>query len=145
MRRGIEDPPGGLSIRTPLRVNMADKEARGVKYILLIYGDEREWTSMSQEELAKVYEQHGAYGDAMVKAGVMRGGYELQPVATATSLRFTNGKPKTSDGPFAETKEQLGGYYIIEVDTLDQAIEWAEKMPAMSSGTVEIRPLGMGS
>ena len=116
-----------------------------MKYILLIYGDEREWTSMSQEELAKVYEQHGAYGEAMVKAGVMRGGYELQPVATATSLRFTNGKPKTSDGPFAETKEQLGGYYIIEVDTLDQAIEWAEKMPAMSSGTVEIRPLGMGS
>jgi hypothetical protein len=145
MRRAIEEPPGGLSIRTTLCVNKADKEARGMKYILLIYGDEREWTSMSQEELAKVYEQHGAYGEAMVKAGVMRGGYELQPVATATSLRFTNGKPKTSDGPFAETKEQLGGYYIIEVDTLDQAIEWAEKMPAMSSGTVEIRPLGMGS
>jgi hypothetical protein len=81
----------------------------------------------------------------MVAAGVMRGGYELQPVTTATSLRFSNGKAKTHDGPFAETKEQLGGYYIIEVDTLDQAIEWAEKMPAMDSGTVEIRPLGMGS
>jgi hypothetical protein len=115
-----------------------------VKYILLIYGDEREWTSWPKEELAKVYEQHGAYSEAMTKAGVMRGEYELQPVATATSLRFTNGKPKTFDGPFAETKEQLGGYYIIEVDTLDQAIEWAEKMPAMMSGTVEIRPLGMG-
>ena len=115
-----------------------------MKYILLIYGDEREWTSMSKEDMAKVYEEHGAYSDAMVKAGVMRGGYELQPVATATSLRFTNGKPKTSDGPFAETKEQLGGYYIVEVDTLDQAIEWAEKMPAMGSGTVEIRPLGAG-
>jgi hypothetical protein len=116
-----------------------------MKYILLIYGDEREWTSMSKEEMAKIYEQHGAYSDAMVKADVMRGGYELQPVATATSLRFTNGKAKTYDGPFAETKEQLGGYYIIEVDTLDQAIEWAEKMPAMGSGTVEIRPLGQGS
>jgi hypothetical protein len=117
-----------------------------VKYILLIYGDEREWTSLSEEEMAKVYEQHGAYGEAMAKAGVMRGGYELQPVATATSLRFTDGgRPKTFDGPFAETKEQLGGYYIIEVDTLDQAIEWAAKMPAMGSGTVEIRPLGMGS
>jgi hypothetical protein len=116
-----------------------------VKYILLIYGDEREWTSMSEEEMAKVYEQHGAYSEAMVQAGVMRGGYELQPVSTATSLRFTNGKPKTHDGPFADTKEQLGGYYIIEVDTLDQAIELAEKMPAMASGTVEIRPLGMGS
>jgi hypothetical protein len=116
-----------------------------VKYILLIYGDEREWTSLPQEEMARVYEQHGAYGAALEKAGVMRGGYELQPVATATSLRFTNGTPKTFDGPFAETKEQLGGYYIIEVDTLDQAIEWAAKMPAMGSGTVEIRPLGMGS
>jgi hypothetical protein len=116
-----------------------------VKYILLIYGDEREFTSMPEAELAKVYEAHGAYGAAMEKAGVMRGGYELQPVATATSLRFTDGKPKTFDGPFAETKEQLGGYYIIEVDSLDQAIEWAEKMPAMGSGTVEIRPLGQGS
>jgi hypothetical protein len=116
-----------------------------MKYILLIYGDEREWTSMSQEEMAKIYEAHGAYSDAMVEAGVMRGGYELQPVATATSVRFTNGTPKTSDGPFAETKEQLGGYYIIEVDTLDQAIDWAEKMPAMASGTVEIRPLGQGA
>ena len=104
-----------------------------MKYILLIYGDEREWTSMSEEALAKVYEAHGAYGAAMEKAGVMRGGYELQPVATATSVRFGDGKPKTFDGPFAETKEQLGGYYIIEVDSLDQAIEWAEKMPAMSS------------
>jgi len=56
-----------------------------------------------------------------------------------------NGKVSTTDGPFAETKEQLGGYYIIEVDTLDQAIEWAEKMPAMDSGTVEVRPLGQGS
>ena len=116
-----------------------------MKYILLIYGDEREWTSMSEAEMAKVYEDHGAYSEAMAKAGVMRGGYELQPVTTATSLRFTNGTPKTVDGPFAETKEQLGGYYIIEVDTLDQAIEWAARMPGMSSGTVEIRPLGMGS
>ncbi len=115
-----------------------------MKYILLIYGDERKFATMSQDDLAKVYEAHGAYGKAMAEAGVMRGGYELQPVATATSLRFTNGKAKTFDGPFAETKEQLGGYYVIEVDTLDQAIEWAEKMPAMASGTVEIRPLGMG-
>ena len=126
-----------MSIRAGLRVNMAEKEDSAVKYILLIYGDEREWTSMSKEDMAKVYEEHGAYSDEMVKAGVMRGGYELQPVATATSLRFTDGKPKTFDGPFAETKEQLGGYYIVEVDTLDQAIEWAEKMPAMGSGTVE--------
>jgi hypothetical protein len=116
-----------------------------MKYILLIYSDEQKWAAMSKEELAKVYEQHGAYGEAMTRAGVLRGGYELQPVATATSLRFTQGKPKTHDGPFAETKEQLGSYYVIEVDTLDEAIDWAQKMPGMSSGTVEIRPLGMGA
>ncbi|HYC60655.1 MAG TPA: YciI family protein [Thermoanaerobaculia bacterium] len=115
-----------------------------MKYILLIYGDEKEWESLSPEEMQKVYAEHGAYAQAMEKAGVMRGGYELKPVSTATTLRFTGGKPTTFDGPFAETKEQLGGYYLIEVDNLEQALEWAAKMPAMHSGSVEVRPLGMG-
>ena len=114
-----------------------------MKYILLIYGDEREWEAIPPEELAKLYQAHQAYGEAMEKAGVVRGGAELKPTTTATSIRFTGGKPKTFDGPFAETKEQLGGYYVIEVDNLEQAIEWAEKMPGMNSGTVEVRPLGM--
>lgn len=114
-----------------------------MKYILLIYGNEREWESMSQEEMSKIYEEHRAYGEAMEKAGVIRGGAELKPTSTATSVRFTNGKPKTFDGPFAETKEQLGGYYVIDVGDLEQALAWAEKMPGMSSGTVEIRPVGM--
>jgi hypothetical protein len=112
-----------------------------MKYILLIYGDENTWQSMSQAEMEKLYAAHGAYGAEMEKAGVARGGSELKPVSTATSLRFTQGRPTLVDGPFAETKEQLGGYYIIEVDTLEQAIAWAEKMPGMTSGTVEIRPL----
>jgi hypothetical protein len=117
-----------------------------MKYILLIYGDERVWTSMSKEELEKIYAGHMAYSDDMTKAGVLRGGAELKPVSTATSVRFAgNGRPKTVDGPFAETKEQLGGYYLIEVDNLEQAIEWAQKMPAMTEGTVEIRPLGAGA
>jgi hypothetical protein len=91
--------------------------------------------------MEKVYAAHGAYGEEMTKAGVLRGGAELQPVTTATSVRFATGRPRTMDGPFAETKEQLGGYYLIEVDNLDQAIHWAEKMPGMTEGTVEIRPL----
>lgn len=115
-----------------------------MKYALLIYGDESVWASMPQAEMEKIYAEHGAYGVAMTEAGVLRGGEELQPVATATSLRFANGRPKTVDGPFAETKEQLGGFYVIEVDTLDQALEWAAKMPGMSHGTVEVRPLGAG-
>jgi hypothetical protein len=72
----------------------------------------------------------------------MVGGAELKPVATATSVRFGSGQPRIVDGPFAETKEQLGGYYVIDVDNLDQALEWARKMPGMTTGTVEVRPLG---
>ena len=114
-----------------------------MKYILLIYGDEK--VSMTQDQMQKVYEGHKAYGEAMTKAGVIRGGAELKPVSTATTLRFTNGKPKTLDGPYAETKEQLGGYYIIECDNIEGALEWAAKMPGMTSGAVEVRPLGMGA
>jgi hypothetical protein len=116
-----------------------------MKYILLIYGDETVWSSMSEADAQKIYAGHQAYGEKMAKAGVIRGGAELKPTATATSLRFKSGKPTMSDGPFAETKEQLGGYYIIEVDNLEQAIDWASQMPSMTSGTVEIRPLGAGA
>ena len=115
-----------------------------MKYILMIYGDESRWDTMSQDEKQVIYEGHNAYGQALEAAGVMRGGYELKPIATATTLRFTGGKPATLDGPFAETKEQLGGYYVIEVDNLEQALEWAARMPGMTEGAVEVRPLGMG-
>jgi hypothetical protein len=113
-----------------------------VKYILLIYGDERVWESMDQKTMEEVYAAHTAYGAAMEQAGVLRGGAELKPTATATTVRFGGATPRTLDGPFAETKEQLGGYYLIEVDDLEQALAWAEKMPAMGGGCVEVRPLG---
>lgn len=116
-----------------------------MKYILLIYGDESGWESMSSEEMEKIYAEHTSYGEALDKAGAMRGGAELKPTSTATTVRFSGGKARTVDGPFAETREQLGGYYIIEVDNLEQAIEWAEKMPGMHEGSVEIRPLGAGA
>jgi hypothetical protein len=77
----------------------------------------------------------------MTKAGIMRGGSELKPVSSATTVRFTSGKPATLDGPFAETKEQLAGYYLIEADNLETALEWAGKMPGMTDGAVEVRPL----
>lgn len=113
-----------------------------MQYILLIYGDESVWADMDEDAMRRVYSEHSAYGEAMEKAGVLRGGAELQPTATATTLRFDDGTPMTVDGPFAETKEQLGGYYLIETDDLDQALAWAAKMPAMAGGCVEVRPLG---
>ena len=122
----------------------ADGETN-MKYILLIYGDEQVGASMSQEDMQKMYAEHSAYGEAMGKAGIIRGGSELKPVSTATTLRFTNGKSAILDGPFAETKEQLAGYYLIEVENLEQALEWAAKMPGMTSGAVEVRPLGASS
>ena len=112
-----------------------------MKYILLIYADEQVWASLTQQQMEKVYADHRAYGEALTQAGAMLGGSELKPVSTATSVRFTNGRPKTVDGPFAETKEQLAGYYLIEVADLEQALAWAEKMPGMTTGTVEVRPL----
>jgi hypothetical protein len=115
-----------------------------MKYMLMIYGNERRWDDASDAEKQQVYEAHNAYAEAMAQAGVMRGGYELKPIATATTIRFDNGNATTLDGPFAETKEQLGGYYVIEVDNLEQALEWAGKMPGMTNGAVEVRPLGMG-
>ena len=114
-----------------------------MKYILLIYGDERVWASMSKDEMEKIYADHRAFGAAMGKAGVIVGGSELKPVSTATSVRFSGGKPRTVDGPFAETKEQLAGYYLIEAANLEDALSWAEKMPGMTEGTVEVRPLAV--
>ena len=89
--------------------------------------------------------QHEAYGQALEEAGVLRGGAGLKPPATATTVRFAGGRTTLVDGPFAETKEHLGGYYLIETDTLDQALAWAAKLPVVGDGAVEVRPLGMGA
>ncbi len=112
-----------------------------MKYILLIYGDERVWTNLSKEEMEEVYAGHGQYAEALTAAGVEFSGFELKPVATATSVKFAKGQTRTVDGPFAETKEQLAGYYVIDVPTLDDALAWARRMPGMIEGTVEVRPL----
>lgn len=116
-----------------------------MKYALLIYGDESVWANMAEDEMRHVYNEHMAYSKAMEEAGVLRGGEELALTTTASTLRFANGKANLMDGPFAETREQLGGFYIIEVDNLDQALDWAKRMPGMSEGCVEVRPLGCGS
>jgi hypothetical protein len=117
------------------------RENDAMKYVLLIYGDERVWEAMSPSEMEKIYADHRAYSEAMGKAGVIVGGSELKPTATATSVKFGGAKTRTVDGPFAETKEQLAGFYLIDVPSLDEALAWAEKMPGMVEGTVEVRPL----
>lgn len=112
-----------------------------MQYMLLIYAPEGGWDEMPQDvqdaEMAKWW----SYGDEMTKAGVMIAGDALQPTATATSIRGGDGKLLVTDGPYAETKEALGGYYLLNVDSVDDAIHWAKKCPAAGYGTIELRPI----
>ena len=112
-----------------------------MKYLLLIYSDEKADANVSKEELEAWMGEYRAYTDAMQKAGVMQAGEALQPTATATTVRVQNGKPVTTHGPFAETKEQLGGFYMVECNNLDEAIEWAAKCPGARVGSIEVRPV----
>jgi hypothetical protein len=113
-----------------------------MQYMLLIYGDETQFAAPStEEETRAVLEPWEKYGQWLTDEGMMKAGDALQPTATATSVRVENGEPLVTDGPFAETKEQLGGYYLIEADGLDQALEAAKRCPGAQGGTIEVRPV----
>lgn len=112
-----------------------------MQYILMLYVDEAGWPKLSKAEQEQGMAAYTAYTEALNKAGVMAGGGRLQPTSTATTVRVASGKRQVLDGPYAETKEQFGGYYLIDVPDLDAAIEWAAKCPAANHGIVEVRPL----
>ena len=112
-----------------------------MQYMLLIYGDEKDWTSMPEAKMKEMYAAYGAFTKELMDSGAMKAGSELAPIANASTVRVRNGKTVTTDGPFAETKEQLGGYYVIDVPDLDAAIKWAAKIPSAPFGSIEIRPL----
>ena len=113
-----------------------------MRYLLLIYGDESVYANMSEEELKADLDKWWEYDAALKEAGASPGGEALQPTATATSVRAgENGNPLVSDGPFAETREQLGGYYLLDVENLDEAIKWANRCPGVKHGTIELRPI----
>lgn len=112
-----------------------------MQYLLLIYGDEQAGTDATPDEMKQLMDDYWAYGDWLKGQGWDRGGEALQPTAQATTVRVRDGKPVTTDGPFAETREQLGGYYQVECDNLDQAIEAAARIPGAKTGCVEVRPV----
>jgi hypothetical protein len=114
-----------------------------VRYMLQIYSPEGHWDSLSEAERAALYEEYFALDRALGERGALVGSHELEPVTTATSVRVRDGETLIADGPFAETKEQLGGYYVIEAETLDEAIEWAARIPSARHGTIEVRPVVM--
>jgi len=112
-----------------------------VQYLLMIYQqEEQEGAPASEEERARSREAYDRFNETYGARGVLRGGAELQPTGSATSVRVRGGDVLLTDGPFAETKEQLAGYYVIECDTLDDAIDVAAAVPGALGGTVEIRP-----
>src|SRR6266508_5451529 len=100
-----------------------------MRYVLLIYSDEKADAGSSQKEIEAMMADYNAYTEALQKAGVMLAGEALHPTSAATTVSLQSGKKVTTHGPFAETKEQLGGYYVINCDNLDGAIEWAARCP----------------
>lgn len=112
-----------------------------MKYALLLYADEATNPDYTTAEGAAEMQQWFEFSQALMAEGAMAGGEALEDTPTATTVRVRDGKTVTADGPFAETKETIGGFYLIDVENLDAAIKWAEKVPLVGRGSVEIRPV----
>jgi hypothetical protein len=112
-----------------------------MQYIVLIYGNEKGWGSLAKPQLEQMYADYRKYSEDLAKAGVIRAGSELKPTTAATTIRVRGGKRQVTDGPFAETKEQLGGYYLINAKDLNDAIQIASKIPSAKFGSIEVRPI----
>jgi len=112
-----------------------------MQYLLMLYADENGWSNLTPDQQQQGMAAYTAYTEALKKAGVLQGSNRLQPVATATTVRVANGKSQVLDGPYVESKEQLGGYYLIDVADMDAALAWAARCPGASHGTIEVRPV----
>ena len=112
-----------------------------MKYLLMIYASESQENAMSTEDRGKQMQAYGAYSEALVKAGAMQGGERLRPSTDATSVKVRGGKTEVLNGPYADTREQLGGYYVIDAPDLDAALSWAARCPTSAYGTIEVRPI----
>jgi hypothetical protein len=112
-----------------------------MQYLLMAYVDEAGWPKLSKSEQEQGIAAYAAYGEALKTSGVMKGSNRLQPSSVSTTVRNTNGKPQVLDGPYVDSKEQLGGYFLIDVPDLDAALSWASRCPAASHGVVEVRPI----
>jgi hypothetical protein len=112
-----------------------------MQYMLLIYDEEKVWADMSEAERGKYFAEYGEFTQGIIKSGHFKAGDALEATAKATTLRVRNGKRLTTDGPFAETKEQLGGYYLVEAKDLDEALGIAARIPSARIGSIEVRPV----
>lgn len=112
-----------------------------MKYMLMIFASEADEAKMPAAETQALMQAYGAYTEALMKAGALKEGERLRPVADATTVRVRQGRTDVLNGPYAETREQLGGYYVIDVPDLDAALSWAARCPSSSYGTIEVRPI----
>ena len=112
-----------------------------MQYLLLIYGAESQFNTLSSAEIAGIVEEYGEFTKSIIASGNYKGGNRLHDVAKATTVRIRDGKKLVTDGPFAETKEQLGGYYLIEAADLDEATAIAARIPGARDGSIEVRPI----
>ena len=112
-----------------------------MRYLCLIYDDEKKWAEMPKEEADAMMGEYFTFTEGVRASGQYIAGEALQPVSTATTIRLRNGKISTTDGPFAETKEQLGGFYLVEAKDLNEAIQVASRIPSVKIGSIEVRPV----
>ena len=112
-----------------------------MQYLLMIGASERLEEDMSPEDMGALMEEYGRFTAELEASGAMVDGNRLRPVADASTVRLRDGKVTVTDGPFAETKEQIGGYYLIDVANLDEALAWAQKIPSAKFGSIEVRPV----
>ena len=112
-----------------------------MQYLLLIYGSESEWGTQSEAEKSKMTSDYMAYSRSIVESKNMVGGNRLHPTSMATTVRVRDGKTSKTHGPFAETREQLGGYYLVEAKDLDEACALAARIPGARTGSIEVRPI----
>ena len=112
-----------------------------MKFLALIYAEEGGWESLSDDERSAVYAEYSAFANDGRAAGVVVGGDELGATRSATTVRVRNGQTDVTDGPYAETKEALGGYFLLECSSMDEALDWAARIPAAKHGAIEVRPV----
>src|SRR3954447_6033739 len=119
----------------------AVKRSNEMQYLLMIYQNEADYGKVDPATAKKMLEEYGAFTQSIIQSGNFKAGDRLQPSTTATTVRVREGKTLTTDGPFAETREQLGGYYLIDAKDLDTAIEIASRIPSARIGSIEVRPI----
>lgn len=112
-----------------------------MEFMLLIYDNESAMSNATKEQVGEMFKAYGAYTEELKAAGAMKGGAPFQPSETATTVQVRNGSRATNDGPHGPGEEQLGGYYLIDCKDLDEALEWAAKVPSAHHGTIEVRPI----